>query len=64
MREDQLAWAVDCVRALLDPGQQRVPDALAAGLEQAVQAWDGGEPEVTRTLLNQSVVLAHQMHCV
>jgi tetratricopeptide (TPR) repeat protein len=64
MREDQLAWAVDCVRALFDPGQQRVPDALATGLEQAVQAWDDGVPEVTRTLLNQSMVLAHQMHCV
>ena len=45
LHEEQLFLAVDYARALLDPGQQRLPDALAGSLEQAVQAWDGDAPE-------------------
>jgi hypothetical protein len=56
-----LAPAIDYARALLDPGQQRVPDALAASLEQAIQAWDGGASESARELLHQSLALAQQM---
>ena len=48
--------------ALLDPGQQRLPDALAANLEQTLQAWNGGTPEAARALLHQSMALAQQMH--
>ena len=61
LRKDQLASATDQARALLDPGQQRLPDALAANLEQAVQAWDGGTPESANTLLHQSLALALEM---
>ncbi len=61
LRTDQLALAVDHMRALLDPGQQRVPDELAASLEQVIQAWDGGAPESANTLLHQSLALAQQM---
>ena len=62
LREEQLSPAVEHARALLDPVQQRLPDALAASLEQAVQAWDGGAPESARSLLDQSLALAQQMH--
>jgi len=62
LHEEQLFLAVDYARALLDPGQQRVPAALAASLEQAVQAWDEGAPEAARSLLRQSMTLAQQMH--
>jgi tetratricopeptide (TPR) repeat protein len=61
LREERLAQAIDYARALLDPGQQRVPDALIASLEQAIQAWDGGAPESARAQLHQSMALAQQM---
>jgi tetratricopeptide (TPR) repeat protein len=61
LHQEQLTAAIDHARALFDPGQQRVPDALAASLEQAVQAWDGSAPKVARTLLQQSVTLAQQL---
>lgn len=58
---EQITLAVDHARALLDPGQQRMPDALAASLEQAVQAWDGGAFESAREMLHQSMSLAQVM---
>jgi DNA-binding SARP family transcriptional activator len=60
--EEHLSQAIDDARALLDPVQQRLPDALTANLEQAVQAWDGGAPEAARALLHQSLDLAQQLH--
>ena len=35
--------AVAAVRPLLDPGQQALPDQLAAALEATCRAWDGGQ---------------------
>ena len=61
LHDGQISVAVDHVRALLDPGQQRVPDALSASLEQAIQAWDEGAPEAARMQLHQSLMLAQQM---
>ena len=62
LREEQVSLAIDNARALLDPGQQRLPNALAASLEQAIQAWDGGTPESACALLRQSLALAQQLH--
>ena len=62
LHEEQLSLAVNYARALLDPGQQRLPDALVTSLERAVQAWDEGAPESARSLLRQSMTLAQQMH--
>jgi DNA-binding SARP family transcriptional activator len=64
LHEGEFSLAMDDARALLDPGQQRLPDALAACLEQAIQAWDGGAPESARALLCQSLALAQQLHYV
>ena len=61
LRKDQLASAVDHARTLLDPGQRRVPDELAASLEQAVQAWDGGASASARSLLHRSLAMAQEM---
>jgi tetratricopeptide (TPR) repeat protein len=61
LREELLAGAIEHARALLDPGQQRLPDELAASLEQAIQAWAGGAPQSARALLHQSMALAQQM---
>ncbi|MCX6032225.1 MAG: hypothetical protein NT169_23400 [Chloroflexi bacterium] len=38
--------------------QQCLPDALAASLEQVVQAWDEGAPESAHGLLDQALALA------
>ena len=61
LHEEQHSLAIEHARTLLDPGQQRLPDELVVNLEQAIQAWDGGAPEVARVLLQQSVTLAEQL---
>ena len=61
LHKEQIALAVDHARALLDPSQQPPPDALAASLEQAIEAWDSGAAEATRTLLQQSMTLAQEL---
>jgi DNA-binding SARP family transcriptional activator len=61
LHEEQIALAVDHARALLDPRQQPPPDALAASLEQTIQAWDNGALESARALLQQSMTLAQEL---
>jgi hypothetical protein len=59
--EQQLSVAVDYARVLLDPTQQRLPDALTASLEQAIRDWDTGAPESANTRFCQCVKLAQEM---
>jgi len=59
--EQQLSMAVDYARVLLDPTQQRLPDALAASLEQAIRDWDTGGPESACMKLRQSRIVAQQL---
>jgi hypothetical protein len=58
LAKDQLAEAVAHARALLAPWQQRMPDALAALIEAAVEAWDKGEPELAREQIKRVVETA------
>ena len=58
LAQGQIAEATAYGRALLDPQQQRLPDALAALLEQALAAWDAGRVAPARSYLEQSVALA------
>lgn len=60
LKQEKLETALGHVRNLLDPSQQLPPDALKTLLEQALRAWDAGEQEETRTLLQQSIPLAEQ----
>jgi class 3 adenylate cyclase len=53
--------AVDYARALLEPSQQRLPDALTALIEEAIESWEGGETEITHTYLNQAINLAQEL---
>jgi DNA-binding SARP family transcriptional activator/tetratricopeptide (TPR) repeat protein len=62
LNQNRLAFAIDHVRALLDPSQQRLPEALVSCLEQVIQAWDGGNRDAARTFLQESMILAQQMH--
>ena len=58
---DRLSEAVDYARALLAPAQQRLPGALTAILEAAMQAWDLGQLEIVRSQLQQATTLAQEM---
>jgi len=57
----QTAQAMDHARAMLDPGQQRLPEPLTAALEEAVHAWDEGRPESAHERLTVALHLAHEM---
>jgi tetratricopeptide (TPR) repeat protein len=57
----QFALAVDYVRLLLAPTQQRPLEAILTVLEEIVQAWDDGHHERVRTLLQHAISLAQNM---
>jgi eukaryotic-like serine/threonine-protein kinase len=58
----EIASAIDYVRRLLDPAQQRLPDALTTLFEQALLAWEHDDPEQVLPLLQQATALAQQLH--
>jgi tetratricopeptide (TPR) repeat protein len=43
--QGRIADAVGQARAMLEPVQQRLPNALTASLEEAIAAWEGGRPQ-------------------
>ncbi len=57
----QFALAVDYVRLLLAPTQQRPPETLLTVLKEIVQAWDAGHRETVRSLLQLAIPLAQDM---
>jgi hypothetical protein len=61
LAQEKIAEAMDYVRMLLDPTQQPLPEKLRAILESALQAWDAGQQEEVRSLLQQAVPLAEEM---
>ena len=60
MREADLTAAVEHAKFLLDPSMQRLPDALAAALERAVDAWARARRQDARNALEQSLLAAQQ----
>jgi tetratricopeptide (TPR) repeat protein len=61
LAQDLTSEAVDYARALLEPSQQRLPDALTALLKEAIKSWEGGETETAHTYLNQVIELAQEL---
>ena len=61
LTQERLAEAVDYVRMLLAPTQQRPPETLFTMLEAAVRAWDSGQYEAVRALLHQAMPLAQEV---
>jgi hypothetical protein len=61
LAQEKIAEAMDCVRILLDPTQQPPDEQLRTLLEMALQAWDAGQEERTRTLLQEAAPLAEKM---
>jgi tetratricopeptide (TPR) repeat protein len=61
LTRDEDAMAVSYARVLLESSQQRLPDALAAELEDVVHTWDAMKPETTRAQLERAITLAQKM---
>jgi DNA-binding SARP family transcriptional activator len=61
LARDQISEASRFARALREPTQQRLPDALTAAVEKAVAAWQADEPEPARAWLDRALVLAQEM---
>jgi len=57
----QVADAVHYARILLEPEQQRLPDALIDPLEKAIKSWEKGESETAHTHLNQAIESAKEL---
>ncbi len=58
---DQISKALGYARALPDPTQRRLPDALTAAVGRAIQAGEQDQPETARAHLGQAVELAQEM---
>jgi hypothetical protein len=61
LAQEKAAEAIHYVRMLLEPTQQPPPEKLSAFLEAALRAWNAGQQEETRSLLQQAVPLAKDM---
>ncbi len=61
LAQDRLSDAIDSARILLDPTRQPPPEQLKGILESAVEAWDDGQQQAARSLLQQSVPLAKEL---
>jgi tetratricopeptide (TPR) repeat protein len=58
---NQVSEAIEHARALLEPEQQPLPDALAAVVERAVTTWEKSESEIARTHLERAIELAQEL---
>ena len=47
--------AAQCARGMLPPPQQRLQEPLRSLVEQAVHAWDAGQPDETADLLRRGL---------
>ena len=59
--QHQVSEAVDHARTLLEPTQQRLPDALTALLEETIESLEVGKTEEAYTYLNQAIELAQEL---
>jgi predicted ATPase len=61
LAQNRVSKAIDYARALLDPKQKRLPDALTAVLEKAIETWDAGNEQSTLSQLTQAMELAQEL---
>lgn len=59
--QEKIADAMNYARMLLDPTQQPPPEQLRMLLTSALQAWDNGQQQEARALLQQAVPPAQDM---
>jgi DNA-binding SARP family transcriptional activator len=58
LTQHELEQAIAYARAILQPPQQRLPDALTALLQQAIAAWEQSEPQVAANHMEPALQLA------
>jgi hypothetical protein len=56
--EGKTAEAIDASLQLLVPPQQRLPDELESAVQEAIAAWESGEPLLAGVRLGEAVELA------
>ena len=59
--KNQVSEVVEYARALLEPSQQRLPDALTALLEKIIKIWEERETGTVHTYINQAIELAQDL---
>jgi DNA-binding SARP family transcriptional activator len=59
--QEKLTAAMNHIRKLLNPTQQPPPEQLRTRLAAVLQAWDAGQQEEARTLLQQALPIAEEM---
>jgi len=60
LRQNRLPDAYVSAQAMLDPGQQQLPDEIEAVLKTAVAAWESDDKEATHTKLGRALDFAKQ----
>ena len=61
LAQNQVSEVIDYARALLEPDQQPLPDALTTVVEEAIAAWETGESELAHTHLDRALELAQEL---
>jgi tetratricopeptide (TPR) repeat protein len=61
LEQESKADAVDYARAMLEPSQQSLPDALNLVLEKVIKTFEGGELEKISIHLNHAIELAQEL---
>jgi len=61
LAQNQISAATEYARALLEPGQQRLPDAVTVAVESAISAWERDESQTASAHLCQALELAQEL---
>jgi DNA-binding SARP family transcriptional activator len=61
LAQDRIAEAMSYAQALLEGMQQRLPDPLTSGVEEAIRVWQEDDPETACTCLDRTIELAHEL---
>lgn len=62
LQRERVGEAIGHARALLQPDQQALPDALAEPLAGSLAAWEAGQAATARELLARALAAARQMN--
>jgi DNA-binding SARP family transcriptional activator len=61
LARDRISEAVADARPMLEPNQQHLPNRLASIVEQAIEAWEEGNPAAAHARLEQAIELAQEL---
>jgi tetratricopeptide (TPR) repeat protein len=64
IRQGKMKESIAYGRSLLDPFQQRLPGGLSESVGESIKAWDRGDHQNAKFLLEQSMEPARRMGCL